>query len=330
VVHLEEVRYPDDPKARAAAEEASLAVRRRTELTRFYDSLVKKYARIDKALLKKLDWEAKKPGYAALAKDQRPVVKIKGEKPVTVADLTAEMSQTFFHGAEGPIRDKRVNKEKMPALEAILVARLFAKEARALKLQDTPEVRRAVEENRRAVLFSLFLERVLAPEVKVTEADVQRYFEKHKAEYTYPQMFKLDGIAFTTVKGAQTAVEQLRSGTDFQWLRANADGQVKAEERSLPIDSTATISVTSLAPDLVKALAGAGSGDYRVCAAPRDQYYAIRVVESIPPRVQPYLEAREVAANAVYDEKLTAAIQDYADKLRAARDVEVYLTRIGN
>jgi hypothetical protein len=32
----------------------------------------------------------------------------------------------------------------------------------------------------------------------------------------------------------------------------------------------------------------------------------------------------------VHEEKLRQAIKDYADKLRAARGVEVYLTRIGS
>lgn len=330
VVRVEEVRYPEDPKARVAAEEASMAEQQRAALSKFYDSMVKKYARIDQSLLKKLDWEKKKPGYVALAKDQRPVVKIQGEKPVTVADLTTEMSLKFFHGMESPVKEKRVNKEKIPALQNILVYRLFGKEARARKLQDTPAVLRAEDEYRRAVLFSTFVERVLAPGVKVTEADAQRYFDEHKAEYTYPQMYKLDAIAFTSAKGAQGAVERLRAGTDFQWMRANAEGQVQAEKRSFPIDATATVTGASLPAEMAKALAGAGSGDYRIYAAPADQFYVVRVVENLPPRVEPYAEAREAVARAVFDEKLKLAIKDYADKLRAARDVEVFITRIGS
>jgi parvulin-like peptidyl-prolyl isomerase len=330
VLQIEAVRYPDDSAARVAAEEASAANQQRAALSRLYDSLVKKYAKVDQALVKKLDWEKKKPGYAALAKDQRAVVTIAGEKPITVADLTAEMSLKFFHGMETPIKEKRVNREKAPALQNLMVVRLFGKEARARKLQDTPAVLRAADEYRRAVLFSTFVERVIVPDVKVTEPDAQRYFEEHKAEYTTPQMYKLDGIAFTTASGAQGAIERLRAGTDFQWMRANAEGQVPLHQRIFPVDVTAVVTASSLPAEMGKAVAGSSNGDYRMYAASGDQFYVIRVVENHPPRVEPYAEAREVAARAVFDDKVKTAIKDYAGKLRAAGNVEIFITRIGN
>jgi hypothetical protein len=52
-------------------------------------------------------------------------------------------------------------------------------------------------------------------------------------------------------------------------------------------------------------------------------------VENIAPKAQPYLDVRDPVARAVFDEKLKQAVQDYSDKLRAVRDVEVYITRIG-
>jgi parvulin-like peptidyl-prolyl isomerase len=330
VLQVEAIRYPDDAKARAAAEEASVAGQQRAALSKLYDALVKRYARIDQELVKKLDWEKKKPGYAALAKDQRAVVTIAGEKPITVAELTTEMSLKFFHGMETPVKEKRVNKEKLPALQGLIVYRLFGKEARARKLQDTAAVRNASDEYRRAVLFSTFVERVIVPGVKVTEADAQKWFEEHKAEYTTPQMYKLDGIAFSTSKGAQGAVDRLRAGTDFQWLRANAEGQVPLHQRVFPIDVTATVTASSLPAELGKALAGASTGDYRMYAASADQFYVIRVVENLPPRVEPYAEAREAAARAVFDAKGKAGVKDYADKLRAAGNVEIFITRIGS
>jgi hypothetical protein len=330
VFRIDDIRYPDSPKARAEAVATVLASQKRAALASYYEALTKKYAKIDRALLKKLDWEAKKPGAAALAKDKRPVVTIQGEKPITVADLTAEVTMKFFHGLEGPIREKRVNKEKTEALQSLLVARLLAKEGKVLKLQETEGYRRAVADYRRAVLLAAFVSRVLSPGVKVTEEDAMRYFDQHKSEYSYPQMYKLEGIAFTSSKGAQSGLDRLKAGTDFQWLRANADGQVKAEARSLPLDAAVTLAAPSMPPGLVKALVGSATGDYRLFTSSDSQYYVIHVVESIPSKVQPYAEAREAVATAVYDEKVLQAIKDYADKLRPVRQVEVFVTRIGS
>ena len=41
--------------------------------------------------------------------------------------------------------------------------------------------------------------------MKVTEADAIKYYEDHKAEFTAPKMYKLDGFAFATAKEAQAA-----------------------------------------------------------------------------------------------------------------------------
>ena len=42
------------------------------------------------------------------------------------------------------------------------------------------------------------------------------------------------------------------------------------------------------------------------------------------PRPQPYAEAREEIAKKIYNEKLTKAVEDYADKLRAVSEVKIY------
>ena len=77
----------------------------------------------------KLDLEAGgEAAFMAFAKDPRPLVQIKGEDPITVADLTVEISQKFFHGIVEPIKEKRVNKEKAEAFERLLGVRLLASE----------------------------------------------------------------------------------------------------------------------------------------------------------------------------------------------------------
>jgi hypothetical protein len=330
VMRLDEIRYPEDKKAREAVEDAALARQKQAELVKLYDGLVKKYAKVDQALLKKLDWEKKKPGYAALAKDQRPVATIEGDPPVTVADLTAEMSRTFFHGSETPIKEKRVNREKMSAFRKLLASRLFLKEAKARNLQDTAPVRRAEEEYRRSVLFGTFVEKVLVPGVKVTEPDAKAYYEAHKGEYSYPQMYRLDAIAFGSAKAAQAAVERLRSGTDFQWMRANGDGQLPAASRTVQVDPNMAVVASSLPSELGKALVGSTTGEYRLYAPSENEVVVVRVVEAISPKAQPYLEVREQVARGAYDEKMKKAVQEYAEKLRAVRQVEIFITRIGS
>jgi hypothetical protein len=329
VLRVDATRHPaNDAAARADARARSLARVERAAVRRFYLSLVKRYAAVDEALLASLDFEAGgEQGFKALMQDERPLASIRGEKPVTVGDLSREIAMKFFHGIAGPIEQHRVNGHKPEAFERVLGARLFAKEAAARKLEARPEHLREVEAFERELAFNSFVEKVIAPDVKVMEEETFGHYEQRKAQYTAPEMYKLDGFAFAAERDAQAALEKLKAGTDFAWLRSTAPRQIPPERRSLQFDGR-TVSEKTLPRDLARALAGARSGEYRLYAPREAEVYVVRVVEQVPPATQPYAEAREAIAKRLFNEKLARAIAEYADKLRKAQRVEVLITRV--
>lgn len=328
VLRTEGVRYPKDLAARADASARSLARMQNEAIRRFYRALVKKHAVVDEALLKQLDFEAGgEKGFEALSKDRRTLVTIRGEAPITVADLTAEVGSKFFHGIASPIEQHRVNRQKGEAFERLLGMRLFLKEAAARKLEQRPEYLREVEAYERALLFGDFVAKVIAPEVTVTEAEVTGHYEKNKAGFTGPQMYKLDGIAFAAARDAEAALASLKGGTEFGWLRNAAGGQVPAEKRTLPLDGR-TVSAGTLPPALAAALTGARAGEYRLYAAGAAETYVLKVLEQTPPETQPLAAVRDQIIQKLREEKLARGIAEYSGKLRAARGVEVLIARV--
>jgi parvulin-like peptidyl-prolyl isomerase len=328
VVLLEEVRYPENPEERAKAEARSLDQRQTEALQQFRRDLEKKYARIELKLLQSLDFEAAKPGFSALMKDARPVAHIRGEKPITVGDLATDLAAGFFHGLEGPIKEKRVNMHKDETLRVLVTKRIFRKEANRLGLASTPEYRDAVAETERAQLFGKIVEKVIIPDVKVMEEEGKEYYEKHKGEFTYPAFYKLDGLAFTRSSAAAAALKRLQGGTDLGWLRANAEDQVPQDKRNLQLEGT-TFSATALAPELVASISGADRGDYRLYEAPGSQYWVVRLLDRVAEKEQPYRAVRDGIVKKLFAEKVTKAVKEYAAKLREVHRVDVYITRIG-
>jgi parvulin-like peptidyl-prolyl isomerase len=326
VIRVEELRYPDNADARAWAENASREKRKTEALHRYFEKLVKRYGRADRALLAKLDFDAagaKNDGFAALRKDRRPLLVVRGEQPLTVADLTVEIEKKFYHGAERAAGEKRVDKEKAEVFEAVAFRRLLAAEARRMKLDATPEYRRSVTEQEEALLFGTFVQRAVVPEVKVEEREAQAHYEAHQAEYGYPQFYKLDGVAFREAAQAQAALEKLKAGTDLGWLRQNAPGQLPETDRAVPLGTT--VSATSMPEGMAKALAGAHAGDLRLYAA-ADGAYVLQVVSDTPPKAQPYAEVREAIVRKLYAQRLEAKVNALVAKLRAATPVKVYIT----
>jgi len=327
VAAVEEVRYPDDPKARAVAEASSVERQRSAKLARYRADLEKKYVHTEK-LWKALDFEAPKPGFAALAKDRRAVATLKGGKPVTIADVAAEMQHWFFHGVDEPIKEKKLNAAKDEILHKILTRRLFLHAGAQGGIPASPEYRKAVSEYEDSFLFGAYVQAVVMPEVKVSEEAGKAYYEQHRSEFTYPAFYKLEALGFAKPQAADAAMKKLTAGTDFGFLRANAEGQLKPDERAVALDGQ-TISANTLPPELVQALAGAKRDEVRAVAT-GGQSFLVRVIEVTPAKEQPYLEARAAIGKKLAAEDLNRAVKDVAAKLRTSHQVSVFLERIGN
>jgi parvulin-like peptidyl-prolyl isomerase len=328
VLRVDGVRYPKDASARDDARAMAQEKAEHEAIRKFYDSLVKRDAVIDEALFKQLDFEAGgEKGFEALASDTRPVVTIRADRPITVGDLAREIASKFFHGLAGPINEHKLNIQKRDALERLLGTRLLAKEAAARKLASTPEYRRQVDDFERVLAFNMVIDKVIAPDVKIPEAEGLKFYEEHRAQITSPEMYKLDGFAFVQEADARAALDKLKGGTDFAWLRSTAPGQVPIDQRRLQFDGN-TVSVTTLPPDLARTLTGTRAGEYRLYAASETEVYVIRVVAQTPPSTKPYAEVRESIAKKLYEDKMTRAIDDYGAKLRKVQRVDVLIARV--
>lgn len=328
VLKVVDFRHVKDPAAKRKAEEEILARMRIAALKRQSEQLEKKHAKIDRKLLKSIDFEAKKPGFDALLKDKRVLATIAGKRTITVADLTAEVRSGFFHGMESPIREKRVNKKKEETFKVLVQKAVYDAEAAELKLADTEDYKRAVAAFRTSTLFGVFVQRALLPGIDVTEREAEKYYQAHKADYSFPAFYRLHSLAFLDAKSAQTAADKLRAGTDLKWLRANADRQVPEEKRAFELDGQ-VLTPDGLLPELRKALNGAKTGDVRI-ARSGNQHVVVFVQNITPPAPRPYQDAREEVVRALHSKKINDALDQWVAKLRKARKVEVYITQLGS
>jgi parvulin-like peptidyl-prolyl isomerase len=328
VMYVLEIRHPNDPKAKAEAERASLESRQVQALTEFYKGLVKRYAKIDKATFQALDFQAQKPGLEALRKDPRVLAEIQGAKPITVAELTEEIMGGFFHGVERAQKEGKINAKKEEIFDGMLARRVIPLQLAAEGIPASPELKRRVADYRIGVLFSKFVEKAIGPTLKVDEAAARKHWAANKKDFMYPTFYKLESLAFSNVKDAEAAVQKLRAGTDFKWLNANADGQIPPAQRRLGIEGT--LAATAMPKEIVSALASAKKGDYRLHAGPDSQFYAIRVVDVIGAKERPFEEVRDEILTELRGEEITASVKRWAGIIRKARKVDVFLTRIGS
>jgi parvulin-like peptidyl-prolyl isomerase len=254
IFKLEDIRFPEDLKIR---KEVELEVLRQKQTETFlkYDKTLKvKYVRINQELLKSLDFESKEPGFEKLLKDRRVLAEVKGEKPITVGEFTEYLKQQLFHGVEKAVESKRLNKRKDTVLDEMLQKRVLRKEALRLGIDKTETYKNKVKEEENGLIFGAFVKKAVAPEIKIKEEEVKTYYEQHIKEYTYPEMMKIDGLVFLKRDDAEKALTSLRQGTEYQWLKANAEGQVD-KSRSGVLDFDGKLLTTK---DLPKSPEGGG------------------------------------------------------------------------
>jgi hypothetical protein len=327
MVRLEDIRYPEVPAAREKARKDALQAKRVDSLTAYTEGLRKKYVKVDQKLLDRLDYESAEPGLKKLLADKRVVAEVRGEKPVTVKDLSESLLRKFFHGAEMAAQKGKLNKRKSQVLEEILNKRVTLKEAKQKKFDKMDHYKIQVGEYRNAVLFGTFFQKVIAPDIKADESELKAYLQEHIGEYTTPEMMRIDGLAFSGKQDAEDAIEKLRKGADFQWTRANAEGQVDESKMKNYLIFVGNLHETSDLPEGArKAVSGARDGDYRIYAEADGPYFVLQIQEVIPPKPQPFEAVWEVIEKKVLLEKRQKAMQDWEEKLRNASEVKIFAT----
>ncbi len=327
LLKMDGVRYPENKAAREQAEKEALQAKRIAALKKYSDGLRKKYVAVDRKLFDSIDYESPGLELEKLRADNRVLGKVKGEKPVTVGDLTAALEKKFFHGAERAAEEKKINRKKDQVLDEILNKRVALLEARKQKLDRTEFFKVRAKENENGVLFGSFVQKVIVPDVKVGDEELKAYYQAHIDRYTFPEMARIDGLAFPDKGKADESIEKLRKGADFQWLRANADGQVDpAKGGNLLEFKGQLLDVTTLPEGVRKAISGAAAGDYRLYADPGNAYYVLNLLERIPSKPMPLESVKGEMEKKVFAEKLQHVLRDWEEKLRKASKVKIYAT----
>jgi len=324
VLRLIDIRYPEDDAIREQARQSVLKKRQMEAIEKYNTEVYNKYLTIDYKLLDKIDFEAKKPGFEKMLQDKRVLVKIKGDKPVTVGDLAEALKWRFFHGPEDAAERKRLNKQKFPVLRDIIGKRLFKFLALKEGVDKSAEYQEKVADYKESLVIGKFIEKVVAPEIKADEQTLKDYYTQHIADFSYPEMVKMESLAFASKGDAEAVLDSLNKGTDFTWSKQNAEGIVDAKTKGVLTFSGNLIMTSQMSEDVKKAIAGAHAGDYRLYAGPGGYYYVLSVVEVVPATAKPYEEVRAELAEKVARELVGEGITNWGKKLREVYPVTIY------
>ena len=330
IFRLEGVRVPkqEDPEARETAEEKALQIKKVQALKEYYGELKKKYVQVDEAVLDTLDYESQSPRFENLLNDDRLLVKIDGEDPITVGDLSHSLKFKFYHGIERAVEDKRINSRVEQTLEEMIEKRLLLREALKQGLDQSAFYKYRISEHEDSVLFGAFINKAIYPDIKLTPEEIETYYRENRGDYTFPQMMKIKSLVFNRRDDAVVAIEKITKGTDFNWLSAHAEGLADQDSKGILNFDGRLLSLNTLPEAVQKVVSTAGVGEARLYESPENFFYVLYIYDIIPPRIQSYESVKEKIANKIFNEKVKEQIDVWASKLGEYYPVKIYGTGI--
>lgn len=301
-----------------------MAEQRKKGTQDLYDQLKGKYITIDEDLLKKVKYDSNEALDKALD-DERVVARVQGEAPITMAELTGEVKKKFFHGIESEQSIRRAEEQKYTVLEGMLRKKVFLKEALATGVDKTDDFFYAVKDHQNSLLFGTFLRKVVIPDIKIQEDELKKYYDDHVQDYTYPEMMKIHSIIFSERVNAEKAIELLHKGTDFKWIRENAEGVIAGEPEDVLQFNGKILIVRDLPQDMVKVVTGAQAGSYKLYESPESYYYVLYIESVTPPTPRSFDEVKEPIRKGVFNRKVDESVEKWAKDLRNASEIKILI-----
>jgi len=325
VVKLLEKREPADPQLQQKAVQMADTANKNAALAAFVSKQKEELLTLDAALYKSMDFDKEAGAIETYGKDERVLIKVKGGQPIPVKEYTAVLKARFFHGSERAGEKKRLNKSKDNVLEEVMTERVLDDAAVRLKLDRGKEFQAKQREFEEATLFGLVVAKLVDPSVQVTPEAVQAYYDAHKAEFTTPEMVRLDAISFTNAASAEQAISRLNAGADLGWIREHAESQfdratLDPEQRF----EARVLMLSDLPQGLQKALEGASQGAYRLWSESASQQHVVLVRNRVPSSTSPLDDVRRQVSAQVFQERRNAEIEALTAKLRAVADVKIF------
>jgi hypothetical protein len=339
VFHLQDARFYEDPTMREEARKKFLKPLQKKAADDYIGALIEKHSTVDEKLLKEVDFDWTETGFLwsrkqqpvdfeKLRNDQRVLATVHADEPftVTVADIANEVGERHFHGLDNAAKKQKLNPEKRRVLRSILFEKSAIIEAAALGKDRDPEYLEAIDEFTSANLFDTFVKRAIAPEVKIEEEEVKRYYREHPDEFSSPAMYRMNGLTFYKLGDAEKALVKLRRKADFKWVSANSTGQV---DKKAALFDNKLLSLTALPEDLHRSVEGAREGDSVLYSGPEGHHHVIAITKVYPPQPESYDASRAGIARIVFDRKMAELLEDWGEKLREAYDSRIFIMETG-
>jgi parvulin-like peptidyl-prolyl isomerase len=196
---------------------------------------------------------------------------------------------------------------------------LVALEAKKRNLGAVPEIAAAVAKYRLTAMESTLFKGHVLKDVAVTDADVHKYYDEHKADFVDPEQRHVAHILLATEADAKTVRAKLAGGADFGEV---ARKQSRDAGTALYDGKLGWITPDKVPPAFKEVLT-MGTGEISKPLKSDHGWHIIQVSEIKPQRQMPLEEVMERVRSQATQAKEQAVADFWLEKLRASAAIKL-------
>ncbi len=259
--------------------------------------------------------------------DLKPLPKDLGDKVVLQIQgdkLTAKQFQENLkrevklrlHGRK--VTPKELDKLKHFLINTYIAQTLTAMEAMNRHYENKPPLKDLFSFYKKQMLVNELKQKIIWPQVKVTEKEAKAFYEKHKEAYTSPEMVEIAVIKSKDPKLIREVYKRIKSGESFFDVGKEVQFHGVRPER-FPLNR--------LVPEMRKAVSKLKPGDISPIIhfkSGQDNWYCIvYLIRHYPKRVHSFEMVKDHIIKMLKQQKFQELQQKYIEKLRARSDIKV-------
>ncbi|MBZ0155457.1 MAG: peptidylprolyl isomerase [Alphaproteobacteria bacterium] len=220
-----------------------------------------------------------------------------------------DMARQFFSGPEGTSRfvDELVKKE------------MLYLEAKKRKMDQDKDFQRKLEEFKKITLINQLLEKEIEAASKITDKDVQAYYDSHKDDFMISSQVKISQILVKTEDDAKKVYERIKAGEDF----AKVASEMSTDKGSAKAGGNiGSFKRGELAPELEETVFRLKKGEVGMPVKLKDGIHIIKVTDAKGTAVE-FDKVKGLIGQKLTADKQKASFDTFIESLKKNYKVEI-------
>ena len=240
------------------------------------------------------------------SKDTRPLAEVNGTV-LTVREFAARTTPY-------------TRKSNEDILNSWLDRKLVDHEALSRNYENNPDLKKMLYRYENQLLKKTFTNKVILPQIVITDNTLKEYYSKNKKSFTKPVRFKMQQITLKTRDEAQDILNNLKRGADFSWLAKRRSTDSAASKGG----DVGWVIKTEL-PAPVKAIIGTLKlGDISPIIKIDSLYALVKLQGKTEEEIEEFSKVKDAVYRASFNDQLNNLLEKYVNQLKTDTQVKVY------